>query len=168
MYKRVLIVGPCGSGKSTLSRELRDILHLPLYHLDNLFWTKDKKEVPLIDFYRKLYEILPQEEWIIDGDYSRTYELRIKYADTVIFLDYPLEICLEGVKSRIGKKRDDIPWIEESFDPEFEKFIISSSKTRRPELLKILDKYQEQLTIITLNSREEAEKFLLELKEKQK
>ena len=168
MYKKILVVGPSGSGKSTLSRELRDILHLPLYHLDNYFWTKDKKEVPLFDFYQKLLAILAEKQWIIDGDYSRSYELRIKQADTVIFLDYPLEVCLEGVRSRIGKKRDDIPWVEESFDPEFEQFIISSSKTRKEELLRLLDKYQDQLEIIILNNREEAQKFLKKLREKEK
>ena len=43
----------------------------------------------------------------------------------MFFLDYPLEICLEGIKERKGKTRTDIPWVEsdDEDDPEFVEFI---------------------------------------------
>ena len=140
--KRVLIVGPSGSGKSTLAKRLRDVLHLPLYHLDNIWWKDDKSHISRDEFDKALEELLAKEEWIIDGDYSRTYETRIQKADTIIFLDYPLDVCLKGVESRIGKPREDIPWKEDIFDPEFKQWIIDWFKDKRFEVLSLLEKYK--------------------------
>lgn len=51
--------------------------------------------------------------------------MRMKKCDTVFFLDYPTEICLEGINSRAGKPRSDMPWTENSGeqDEEFLNFI---------------------------------------------
>ena len=45
MMERIIIIGPGGAGKSEMSRKLRDILNLPLYHLDSIFWKEDKTHV---------------------------------------------------------------------------------------------------------------------------
>ena len=45
----------------------------------------------------RLEQVLQTEEWIIDGNYASTMELRMQHCDTVIFLDYPLELCLQGL-----------------------------------------------------------------------
>ena len=52
----------------------------------------------------------------------------MRECDTVFFLDYPLEVCLEGAASRIGKERVDIPWKEEEFDEEFRQWILDFPK----------------------------------------
>ena len=49
--------------------------------------------------------------------------MRLKECDTVFLLDFPTNICIDGIKSRIGKKRDDMPWVEESLDEDFKKSI---------------------------------------------
>lgn len=49
------------------------------------------------------------DEWIIDGNYGSTIELRLQACDTVVFLDYSTNICLDGIKKRRGKPRTDIP-----------------------------------------------------------
>ena len=36
--KRILIIGSNGAGKSTFSFALAEKLHLPLVHLDQLYW----------------------------------------------------------------------------------------------------------------------------------
>lgn len=38
--KKVMLIGPGGSGKSTLSRKLGLLLKLPVYHLDALHWKQ--------------------------------------------------------------------------------------------------------------------------------
>ena len=63
-------------------------------------------------FLERLSKVMEGEEWIIDGNYSSTMEQRINACDTVIFLDYPLDICLHGVRERRGKVRTDMPWVE--------------------------------------------------------
>ena len=94
--QKILVIGCAGSGKSTLSRELRDITGLPWFHLDNIWWRPDRSHISREEFDRKLDEILLTDRWILDGDYSRTYETRFQACDTVIFLDYPLQRCTKG------------------------------------------------------------------------
>ena len=85
--------------------------------------------------------------------------MRLKECDTVFLLDYSLEVCLAGAKSRIGKKREDMPWVETELDEEFKQFIEDFSKEQLPQVYELLDKYSEELNIIIFNSRVEAEKY---------
>ena len=160
---RVIIIGPSGAGKSEMSRKLQEILNLPLYHLDNIFWKEDRTHITREEFDGKLNELLSKDKWIIDGDYSRTYETRMQRADTIVFLDYPLEVCLKGVESRIGKPRPDIPWKEDVFDLEFKQWIIDWFKNTRPWVLHLINKYQNSKDIVILHSREEGDAFVRSL-----
>ncbi|MBP5592746.1 MAG: helix-turn-helix domain-containing protein [Clostridia bacterium] len=157
---KIMIVGPSGAGKSCFSKKLADILNLPLYHLDNIWWKEDKTHISKEDFDGELYKILKNDKWIIDGDYSRTYEMRMNACDTIIFLDYPLELCLAGAKERIGKKRDDLPWIEDELDAEFKEWIINWEKDTLPKLELLLDKYKETKEIYVFKTRNEANEYL--------
>ena len=109
--KRIIVIGCPGSGKSTFSRELRRLTGIPLYSLDLMYWNADKTTVEKSLFLERLSVAMSREEWIIDGNYASTMEMRMAACDTVIFLDYPLEICLEGIAARKGKPRPDMPWI---------------------------------------------------------
>ena len=157
---KIVVVGPSGAGKSEFSRKLNKILNIELFHLDNIFWNEDKTHIEREEFDNKLSDILHKDRWIIDGDYSRTYEVRFKNADTIFFLDYPKDICLEGANSRIGKKRDDLPWIEEEFDKEFKKWIINWFIETKPILIELINKYKNDKNIIIFKSREEANDFI--------
>ena len=79
--------------------------------------------------------------------------------DTVIFLDYPLDVCLEGIKERRGKPRSDMPWIETEEDAEFIEFIKNYNEQQKPKVLELLGKYSDK-NIIILESREQADMFL--------
>ncbi|MBO4540592.1 MAG: adenylate kinase [Bacilli bacterium] len=158
--KRVMIVGPSGAGKSEFSRRLKEILHLPLFHLDNLYWKKDGTHIARNEFDAKLNEVLDLEEWIVDGDYSRTYEARMESCDTIFFLDYPLEVCLAGAEERVGKEREDIPWKEDELDPEFRQQIKDWFPKNRPLLLNLIHQYEKTKTIIVLRNREEGDAWL--------
>ena len=74
---------------------------MPLYHLDMLYHKKDGTHISKEELEEKLRNIFKQEQWIIDGNYQRTLELRLKECDTIFLLDYPTDICIEGAKSRI-------------------------------------------------------------------
>ena len=94
--ERILVIGSPGAGKSTFSRRLREGTGLPLYYLDMLWHRPDRTTVEMEVFDRELGKILEKDRWIIDGNYIRTLEMRLKACDTVFFLDYPLEVCLGG------------------------------------------------------------------------
>ena len=63
----------------------------------------------------KLNELVNLDRWIIDGDYSRTYEKRIVACDTLFFFDLGETLCMDGITERVGKCRSDIPWTESIF-----------------------------------------------------
>ena len=92
--QKIIVLGCPGSGKSTFSKELHDASGLPLIHLDNVWWKSDRSHITREEFDRKLDEILRGDKWILDGDYSRTYEVRFQACDNVFFLDYGFEECM--------------------------------------------------------------------------
>ena len=161
--KRVMVIGCPGSGKSVFSRALSEKTGLPVCHLDMLYWNVDGTNVDREVFDERLQKCLENEEWIIDGNFGRTMRKRIERADTVFFLDYPTEVCLEGVRSRIGKKRDDIPWIEQKENEEFMDFIRQYKTERRPDVLSLLEEYGDR-NIIIFKSRSEGDNYLSDLK----
>lgn len=112
MHTKIMIIGSPGSGKSTFARKLRDKTGLPLFYLDMIKHKPDRTTIPSAEFDKKLKEILVKKQWIIDGNYQRTLEARMKECDLIILFDLPTQVCLEGVKSRIGTKREDMPWVE--------------------------------------------------------
>lgn len=157
---KIIVIGCPGAGKSTFARKLRDVTGLPLYYLDMLWHKPDQTNISREEFDIRLYEIVKSDRWIIDGNYLRTLEMRLNECDTVFFMDYPLEICLEGATSRIGKKREDLPWIETEFDEEFRQWIVDFSKDQLPQIYELLEKYQDGRNIIIFKSREEADDYI--------
>ncbi len=160
--KRIIIIGCPGSGKSTFARALHEVTHLPLVHLDLLFWNADHTSVPREAFLERLEAAMQNECWIIDGNFSFTMEKRMAACDTVFFLDYSAEVCLDGVTSRCGKHRPDLPWIETGNDPDYEEFLAfirNYEQDRRPQVMSLLEKYSEK-KIHHFTSREQAQQYL--------
>lgn len=158
-YKRVAVIGCPGGGKSTFSRALRDRVGLPLYHLDALYWRDDRTHLSREEFYPLMREIIAREEWIMDGNYNSTLEWRISACDLLIFLDYPAEVCLEGVRARRGQKRSDMPWVEEGDDQEFLEFIRAFETESRPRILELIGGYPDK-AVVVFRTREEADRYL--------
>lgn len=157
--KKVIVIGCPGSGKSVFSRALHKKTEIPLYHLDMMYWNADKTTVPKDVFRTRLDDVLRRDKWIIDGNYGSTMELRLAACDTVFFLDYPLEVCLGGIKERRGKPRSDMPWIETETDEEFIEFIKNYNSESKPKVLALLEKYCDK-NIIIFKSREESDEYL--------
>ncbi|MBQ9922619.1 MAG: adenylate kinase [Clostridia bacterium] len=162
--KKVIIIGCPGSGKSTFARRLCNITGIPLYHLDMMYWNADRTTVEKKVFLERLQNSMSNPEWIIDGNYQSTMEMRIKECDMVFFLDYPSDVCLSGISERKGKKRSDMPWIEnDNTDEEFIDFVKRYNSESRPDVIKLLEEYSSKdITVFT--SREDSEKYLLSLK----
>lgn len=160
--KRIMIIGCPGSGKSTFARSLTEKTGLPLHYLDMMYWNPDRTTKPKEEFRAALRETVALPEWIIDGNYGSTLELRMEACDTVIFLDYPPEVCLSGIEERRGKPRADMPWVETEPDLEFIEFVRKYNEESRPRVIELLEKYKEK-NIIIFKSRQESEDFLRSL-----
>ena len=156
---KIIIIGCPGSGKSTFAKALHTKTALPLFHLDNIFWNKDKTHVSREVFDKRLDDVLMQDSWIIDGNYNRTLEKRLKTCDTAFLLDLPVDMCLNGANARIGKFRDDMPWIEQELDEEFKQWIINFPKDELPNIYFLLKKYNYK-NIIVFKSHQQINDYL--------
>ena len=81
--ERILIIGCSCSGKSTI-------------HLDQLWWREGWVNVTREEFDRQLEEVLSRNQWIIDGNYSRTMDQRIARCDSLIYLNFSRWATLAG------------------------------------------------------------------------
>lgn len=160
---KIIVIGCPGSGKSTFSRGLHSITGIELFHLDRMFWNTDRTTVEKSVFLERLEKVLQKSRWIIDGNYSSTMERRLRECDTVFFLDYPLEVCLAGVRERKGKARSDMPWIETEEDAEFIRFVENYNAQSRPQVMELLKKYSHK-NIIVFTNRGEADAFFMKIR----
>lgn len=163
MFQKAIIIGCPGAGKSTFARILSDKTHLPLYYLDMLWHKSDRTTVDRTIFDQKLKEIVVKDKWIIDGNYGRTLEMRIQACETIFLLDFPVEECLAGAESRIGKQRVDMPWIETEFDEEFRQWIVDFPKNELPIVYKLLDRYKSEKSIYIFHARADIDDYLLKM-----
>lgn len=165
--ERILIIGCGGAGKSTLARQLGEKLGIPVVHLDRIWWTGNRENVTREEFDARLAEELEKPRWIIDGNYKRTFPVRLQKCDTVLYLDFNRFVCLWGMFKRVvsgyGKTRPDMGGnCPERFDPEFIRWIWDYNKNNREENYRRLNETHHAETIV-LKNRRAVRRFLASL-----
>lgn len=160
--KRILVIGNCGVGKTTLSKKLAQKLMLPLIHLDYFYWkpnwTKPGKE----EWRTKVRKLVKNEKWVMDGNYRSTFDIRVPASDTIIFLDFPKQLSLFRVFFRylknIGRVRHDIGGSNyDKIDFGFIKWIWSYSKA---EMLERIRAHKTTQSFIHIKNAQDIENFL--------
>lgn len=159
-----MVIGCSGSGKSTFSRALSDASGLPVVHLDAHWWQEGWTNISKDEFDSWQSKAVQEDSWIMDGNYNRTLEMRLKYADMVVDFRIPRYQCLSGVVKRYfkykNKTRPDMgKGCNEQLDMEFIRFIWYFNKIEVPENDLKIKKYPNAEHIIFKN-RKEAELFL--------
>ena len=137
---------------------------LEVFHLDKYFWQPGWVETPKDEWLKALDGILRRDAWIIDGNYSKTIELRARYCDTIIFLDFPRTVCVWRVLKRFVKYRkvsrpDVAEGCPEQIPLHFLLWVWSYQKRSRPKILETLRQNADK-KIVRLRSQAEADKFL--------
>lgn len=99
--KKIMIFGIPGSGKSTFAFKLSKLLDLPLFHLDKYFFINDWKERNYQEFIGIQKELVGQKAWIIDGNATRSFEIRFSCADVVLYFRFNRFICLWRIFKRL-------------------------------------------------------------------
>ena len=66
--KRVVVIGPGASGKSTLAVELGEVTGLPVIELDKLFWRAGLVATSWDQWTEVQQDLVKEDRWILDGD----------------------------------------------------------------------------------------------------
>lgn len=141
-----MVVGCSGSGKSTLARRIGAATDLPVIHLDQHYF-RPGWEIKSDEEWGQIVEgFVAQDCWVMDGNYSKTIQTRLKRADTLVFIDMPTWFCLYRVFRRtllfLGRVREDAaPGCPERFDLEFVGYILRYNKQRRPKILETMKSF---------------------------
>jgi adenylate kinase family enzyme len=154
---RILLVGCSGAGKSTLSQKIGPLLGLPVIHLDREFWRPGWVEPPREEWVLKVDELVGRERWLMDGNYSATFEPRVQRAQAVIFLDFPRLFCIRRVLGRValnfGRARQDMtPGCPEKVDWEFLSWIWGFPVRSRPKVIEYMNQYAAGRLMLTLST----------------
>lgn len=162
---RIAVIGCGGSGKSTLARHLATRLHLPLTHLDAIYYDTDWNTLPTEAFAAIQHDLTARPRWVIDGNYATTLPIRLASADTVVVMDVPTAVALWGVLQRRLRYRggqhtdgvyDRITWV-------YLRYITSFRRRMRPRIHRLLAEHAGHATIVTLPSRRAARRWLASL-----
>lgn len=170
--KRIIIIGSGGAGKSTLAKQLGEILKIEVLHLDKLHWLPGWIEPPKDEWQKKIAGLVAGESWIMDGNFGGTMETRLKACDTAIYLDLPRAVCLYRVFKRWliyrnTNRPDMTEGCNEKIDLEFLGWVWNFQKTTKPKIEERLKQFEGKRTIIRLKSPKEVENFLTNLQAKE-
>lgn len=162
---RILIIGSGGSGKSTLAKQLGSLLQLPVVHMDAHFWNPGWVPKPNEEWDELVRQYTAQEQWIMDGNYSRTMEFRIKRAEVIIYLDLPRLLCMYRiVKRRLmyhNRTRPDMnEGCPEKLDWAFVKWVWNYKSRSRQSTLARLQQAGPHQQVITVTTRRQVKELI--------
>jgi adenylate kinase family enzyme len=148
--KRVVIVGPGASGKSTLAGQLGQITGLRVIELDKIFWQQGLVETPRDQWVELQKKLVGGTEWIMDGDLGPydAIEVRLRAADTIIFLDFSLIRCAWRAVRRSPERLDFWLWL------------LRYRHQSRPLLMKAISNHTATASIHLLRGPEAVRRFV--------
>jgi adenylate kinase family enzyme len=164
---RIQIIGFSGSGKSTLAKSLAEYFKLNLLHLDTVQFHGNWE----VRDYQEQVEIVRDflsnnEEWVIDGNYSKIVNERFSLSDMTIYLKFNRFACYYRCLKRFLKNRNktrDCLGCKEKFDLEFQKWILFNGRTKA-----IKQRHDQNLSLcqgrkIVLKNQRQVRKFMKEV-----
>jgi adenylate kinase family enzyme len=166
--KRIIVIGSPGSGKSTFSRKLAEVTGIPLIHLDKEFWNHGWVETPREEWVERQANFISEDEWIIDGNYGGTLDIRLEKADTIICFQLSRMTCLlrylKRVITNMNKIRPDMPeGCPEHLDFEFMQYIWNFPRNSGKRNLERINNCKNK-HVIFFNKKNDANKYINILK----
>jgi adenylate kinase family enzyme len=163
--QRILVIGCSGAGKSTLARRLSVQLALPLIHLDAEYWLPGWQQPLRAEWRAKVERLAARDQWVMDGNYAGTFDLRMPRADMIVFIDVPRLACLRGILWRPlrywGQQRPDMaPGCIERYDWPFVRYVWGFRDRERPKITQALETLGGGAKLVHLRTRREVGAFL--------
>ena len=164
---RIIVLGPSGTGKTTLARKLGEKLNIPYLHLDSVYWKKDWQNIDKqeFDLYMRRY-LTDNRRFVIDGNYrnNKHFKYRLDLATTIIFLDYGTKKALKGIHDRASEfkhrtRSDMAEGCVEGIDQVFLQYVATYYKFRAKHIKAIIKKYENKKQVLVFKSRKELQKW---------
>ena len=168
--QRILVTGCCGAGKSTFSKKLQSSLNLEIIHLDQYYHKPNWEETEEDEWEKTVNSLVQKPSWIMDGHFNDTLDLRIKNADTIIYLDYSILKCFWRIIIRIFKyhgvvRSDMANGCKEQFDLEFLHFVLTFNSKNRKGFIQKLNLIKDEKKVLVFKTDKQADKFLAQISE---
>jgi len=164
--KRILVLGPSGAGKTYLSLRLSKLLSRQLIHLDAHFWKPGWISTPQVEWREFVAGLANSENWIMDGTYESTLDLRIPAADAVIFIDdWSMLRLFRVLARRFGggdKNRPDAP-PGQKLDLDYLRYIFHFSKISGPIIENQLTRHGAGKVLLTLSGRSDIDRLIRQI-----
>ncbi len=160
-----ILFGNSGSGKTWLANKLSSRFSVPIIYFDEIYWEPGGFNQPrkTEDIGKIIQQSKLSDSWIGEGVFGHIVERYLEDAQTVIWLDLPLDICLNRLKKRgseskrhMNRKQSEkgitelITWASQYYERQSKSSYFGHSK--------IFDSFQK--TRIRLNSEDEVMQFI--------
>lgn len=166
--RRIMVIGCSGTGKSWLSARIAKALELPLISLDAEYWKPDWTPTEHEAWLGHVDRLSSAPEWVMDGNYAGTLEMRIPRADVVIFLDLPrwryMFSLLYRTLANLGRVREGMAaGCRERLDLKFLLYAWRCRSTIRPGTLAAMAGLRSDQCGIILKTRKEIDFLAMNL-----
>ncbi|MFC5270794.1 hypothetical protein [Adhaeribacter terreus] len=167
IMQRITICGNSGSGKSTFSEKLATVSGLPVFHLDLVQFRPGWQKTPEAEFEAIHNTWLAEPNWIIEGVGDWKFlKQRFEAADTIIYLDFPVEYCLQRAQERLEKDKispnkfvpENSPYAAKA--DKLEEVICFFQQEWRPKILGLMESLRENRNLFVFTKPEALEDFL--------
>jgi adenylate kinase family enzyme len=130
-----MIFGRPGSGKSTFAVALHQTTAIPLHHLDFYFYVDNWVERNYEEFLIIQQSFIDQQQWIIDGNATKSLEMRYKRATLCLYFNRPRWLCYWRIIKRIFFK-----------NPAIKDRALNCKETISWKLLKYMWNFEDRVT----------------------
>lgn len=165
--RRIAIVGPAGSGKSRLARDLGEATAIRVVYLESLFWKPGWVIRPTDEWEAIQRRELSGDSWIAEGLQRGTEHLWLDRADTIVFLDASPVRCIWRVtRRRLDSSQG--PGLPEGCEPapfhhaflKFLRYLWRYQRRGRTEMLAELESRRNGTRIVVLRRDRDLQQFL--------
>jgi adenylate kinase family enzyme len=113
---------------------------------------------------RGMRQLSAAPAWVMDGNFSDTFDLRMPRADSLLWLDYSRVTCIRRILMRTiedyRRPRPDLPaGCAETFDAEVLRFAWDFPVKHRPQIPAAIERFGRHLRVFRLSNDRDVVEF---------